>query len=103
MGNILKLTLSRGPFEVMETGEKLKEYREKSKWIKSRLQHPDGSDKIYSSVQFTNGYGSKCPRFECVYLGYTVAETDFTIGPYSNGLEVSVKRGDFIINLGPKI
>lgn len=102
MGRTLKLTLSRPPFEVMETGEKLKEYRKPSKWIKSRLQNPDGSDKIYSRVRFTNGYGSDKPRFECAYLGYSVCKIEFTVS-FSNGLTVKVEKGDYIINLGLKI
>ena len=41
----LYLTLKKKPFEVMKIGEKKSEYRENSKWMRSRLFNKDGTKK----------------------------------------------------------
>lgn len=90
----LKLTLSKLPFEVMKTGEKIIEYRRPSKWIKSRLL-----GKKYDAVEFVNGYGKDKPRFIVRYCGFEVAEKKEVL-EFSNGLVVNVETGDFKIYLG---
>ncbi len=97
---VLRLTLSRAPFEVMQTGEKPREFRRPSDWIISRLvDRNTGRPKAYDVVEFTNGYGPACPRFTAPYLGYKISPIDTTL-TYSNGLVVEVKAGDYIIFLG---
>ncbi len=92
--NILHLTLSRKPFEVMVTGEKSTEYREPSKWILSRLQGKD-----YDFVKFVNGYGSDKPYFIAKYLGWKI-ETNNNSLYFSNCLEVISKKGTVKIYVG---
>lgn len=94
---VLKLTLSKKPFEVMVTGEKTKEYRRPSKWILSRL-----INKEYDVVEFTNGYGKDKPRFTCEYRGYLISASERSI-TFSNGLALDVKSGDVVILLGKVI
>lgn len=91
---ILRLTLSWQPFEVMHTGEKSTEFRKPSKWIESRLV-----GKEYDLVEFVNGYGGSRPVFLAKYLGFDRARADFTT-TYSNGLNVEVQKGDYLIHLG---
>lgn len=99
----LKLTLHAKAFEVMVTGEKDKEFRRSSQWIKSRLIDHEGNDKPYDIVIFTNGYGADKPSFTAVYKGYKQILIPKTY-TYSNGLKISgLKTGDFQINLGPII
>ena len=43
----LNLTVHGHAFEVMETGEKFLEFREPTKWIKSRLFDKDGKPRKY--------------------------------------------------------
>ena len=97
---ILRLTLSRQPFEVMVTGEKDLEFRKPSKWILSRLKNKDGSKREYDLVEFTNGYGRYCPRFLCEYLGYARYIGFNDEYEYSNGLIVQVEDDDVVISLG---
>ncbi len=93
----------------MVTGEKKFEYRNPSKWIKSRLwklkgkicdaQVPVYEKKEYDLVEFTNGYGSDKPRFTVEYLGFMENVVQHE-NEYSNGLIVEVKERDIIIQLG---
>ena len=97
---ILYLSLKKDPFDVMVTGEKTKEYRKFSKWIKSRLFDNNGNPKIYDLVKFVNGYGSDKPYFICKFDG--VIQCDNTINiEFSNGLSISgLTEDDYIIKLG---
>lgn len=98
---VLRLSLSKEPFEVMVTGEKAREYRRPSEWIKSRLEgrelRPDG---IYDYVLFTNGYGGHRPWFVARFEAVTVCRSPQSVS-FSNGLLVEVSKGDYIIQLGP--
>lgn len=89
---ILRLTLKSLPFDAVNRGEKLTEYRKPSKWILSRL-----SGKSYDRVRFTNGYGPLRPYIEFAYNGSTVA-SDFETITYRNGLKVEVVPGDIKIH-----
>lgn len=98
---ILKLTLSKNPFDVMVTGEKQIEIRRPSKWLKSRLYAKDGSEKSYDYVQFTNGYGSDKPMFIAEYLYFFEADEGITTTwNFSNCLVVDINDKDIIIVLG---
>ena len=90
----LFLSLQKSPFEVMITGEKVKEYRKPSKWILSRLVN-----KTYDNAKFVNGYGNDKPYFIAEYINYEFANDNYIL-TYSNGLIVNVEIGDVIINLG---
>ena len=60
--DVLHLTLKAVPFQVMVNSEKKMEFREKSKWIKSRLiDSSTGEDKQYDRILFVNGYGAGRP------------------------------------------
>jgi hypothetical protein len=96
---ILHLTLKKKPFEVMVTGEKTKEFRKDSGWIRSRLVTDKGIKKPYDAVKLTNGYGKDKPYFLTTYKGYRYANRNYTV-EYSNGLKVEVEYGDFEIELG---
>jgi hypothetical protein len=94
MKRTLHLSLKKKPFDVMVTGEKTKEYRIPSNWIKSRL-----FEKTYDLVKCVNGYGFDKPYFIAKYLGFYRTHQDST-KTFSNGLVVEIKDGDFIIQLG---
>lgn len=96
---ILHLTLKKTPFEIMVTGEKTHEYRQPTKWIKSRLLNINGTPKEYDVVKFTNGYERDKPYFAATYLGFEIAQKNYFV-KYSNGLIVRVLKGDFRIKLG---
>lgn len=99
---VLYLTLSKAPFEVMVTGEKKHEFREDSKWIKSRLFDQKNGDahKKYDLIKFTNGYGSECPYFIVPFISFWREYGAGEVFKYSNGLTVTVKPGDWIIQFG---
>jgi len=95
---ILKLTLSKLPFEVMVTGEKKHEFRNDSDWMRSRLYTPKhAARKHFDAVEFTWGYGANRPRFTCRYLGHTFGHERFT---YSNGLTVEANPNGIVLKLG---
>ena len=96
-GRILHLTLKKEPFEVMITGEKDREFREKSDWITSRLFDRKGQ-KNYNYVKFTNGYGNDRPFFYAEFKGFdTVFGYQQT---YSNGFCISTRDEMYMIRLG---
>jgi hypothetical protein len=96
---ILFLALYKEAFDVMVTGEKDKEYRKPSDWIKSRVLNKDGTAREYDYIKFVNGYGSDKPYFiiEFIQLFTSVKPIQYT---YSNGLKVDVEVNDFVIQLG---
>jgi hypothetical protein len=99
----LQLTLSAAPYNVMVTGEKKVEFRDKSRWIESRLFSKSGEDKRYDRVVFANGYGRDKPRFSVSFKGYKL-EPDGVHVTYSNGLVVD-RRGEptYAIFLGDDV
>lgn len=101
---ILKLTLSKDPFEVMVTGEKKTEYRRDSKWIRSRI-FPKGDaskpPRDYHYVKFTNGYGRNDPYFICFFEKTRKLKTFLEECPkYSNGLKIYDLDYKWAIDLG---
>lgn len=88
--NILKLNISKKPYDVMVIGEKTKEFRDCSKWIESRLFDKKGQPRKYDYIQFTNGYGRDRPSFVVNYLGFTKQKG--IEKSYSNGLRVSYEE-----------
>ena len=95
------MTLNAPPYEVMITGEKKEEFRNKSRWIESRLvDSATGEDKQYDRVKFVNGYGKDKPSFSVSYKGYKLVANGVH-KKYSNGLEVDT-RGipTYVIFLG---
>lgn len=99
---VLHLALSAAPFEVMVTGEKPFEFRKdtESGWMRKRLFNKDGTEKKYTHIKFTHGYGVNRPYFICEYFGFEESDISFLI-KYSNGLKVDIEIGDFIIHCGP--
>ena len=96
---ILHLSLKKDPFEVMVTGEKNIEFRNKTNWIEKRLFNSDGSKKNYDCVKFTNGYGNNRPNFLCKYYGFFEVE-HLNDKIYSNGLIISSDKPLYCIKLG---
>lgn len=94
----LKLTLSKKPFEVMLTGEKTVEYRRQSQWMKSRLFDKHGNLRVYSTVEFVNGYGKDRPRFTVEFKGVSVVERVYQT--FSNGLTLDINEPVYMIQLG---
>jgi hypothetical protein len=98
----LNLTLSKLPFDVMVTGEKVFEYRKDtaSGWMRSRLYNTDSTKKKYDSVRFSHGYGAHRPYFVAEFKGFIRQSNTSITFDYSNGLEVVVEHGDFCIHIG---
>lgn len=94
----LHLSLTPMPFDVMATGEKDKEFRRPSQWIISRLFHKDGTPKLISEVIFIQGYGDHRPRFKAILRGVEIATKEYQV-KYSNGLVVTVLKGDYVLDI----
>ena len=99
MKNTLHVSLYKEPFEVMETGEKDREYRVDSTRNKSLIYHKNGVLKDLKYLKATNGYGHKRPYFVAEIKYITRAKINYTM-KYSNGLVVRISKGNFIIRLG---
>lgn len=98
MTSVLKLVVSKKPFEVMQTGEKLEEFRNMSKWMTSRLYNKDASEKHYDLLQITWGYGKDRPSFTAKYNGFVI-ESDIS-RKYSNGLKIDINgTPTYVLNL----
>lgn len=96
----LRLTLTAWPFETMQLGYKDREYRKNIQWVRSRLiDTKTGKPKEYDVVIFRNGYNKKDPYFVAKYLGFEVAQKNYTV-EYKTGLKVHVRKGDYRIKLG---
>ena len=97
------LTLRKDPYEVMVTGEKRMEFRDKTKYWESRLFEKDGKQRQYDRVRFVNGYGATRPRFSVSFMGVKL-EPNGVHATYSNGLEVDTKGAPtYVILLGDDI
>lgn len=68
--NILFLTLKKQWFDEIKAGTKKTEFRDKTKWIKSRLFNKDGTPRKYDFVVFQNGYKKDSPRIKVEFLGF---------------------------------
>jgi hypothetical protein len=90
MPQTLKLVISKQPFEVMKTGEKLEEFRRISKWMQSRLYNKDGTEKHYDKIQFIHGYGPTRPFFIATYEGHTIE--DNISRSYSTGFNINIEN-----------
>ena len=99
----LRLTLSADPYNVMVTGEKKVEFRDKAPWIESRLFSKSGDDRQYDRVVFVNGYRKDSPRFSVSFKGYKLVPAGVHV-TYSNGLVVD-RRGKptYVISLGDDV
>lgn len=98
---LLWLTLKKEAFEVMVTGEKIIEFRKKSKWIESRLFDKKGKVREYDFIVFTNGYGNDKPYFIAEMVAFKETKrVGSQIYSYSNGLTVEVEQGDYMILIG---
>ncbi len=79
---VLKLTLKKKWFDLMQSGEKKIEFRDPSDWIFSRLLDENGNEKEYDLIEFRNGYGKNAPSFCCEFLGWDIEEkqTEYIFG-----------------------
>lgn len=102
MPKTLHLSLKKQPFDVMVTGEKVKEFRKPSKWLISRFYEKDGTTlKEYDLIKFTNGYGNDKPYFICRFDGFIKLFWGVRTIGYSNGLFLDdITAGDFVIFCG---
>ena len=87
----------------MVTGEKRKEFRDKTKYWESRLLTKDGEKRQFDRVRFVNGYGATRPRFSVSFKGLEL-EPNGVHATYSNGLEVDTTgTPTYVILLGEDI
>ena len=82
----------------MITGEKTVEYRCQSPWMKSCLFDKHGNLRVYSTVEFVNGYGNDRLRFTVEFKGVSVV--DQVCQTFSNGLTIDIKEPVYMIQLG---
>jgi len=94
----LTLTIKKAPFDVMVTGEKNFEIREKSRWMTMRLYDRNGQERKYDFVKFTNGYGKDKPYFIAEFEGFDTIFQIYTT--FSNGFRLDLAGEYWRINLG---
>ena len=69
--SILRLTLKRQWFDMIDSGKKMEEYRDPSPWIYSRLLEKDGyTHRKYDRIEFKNGYGPNVPTMSVEFKGW---------------------------------
>lgn len=101
---ILVLNLTKEAFEITGTKEKKFELRKKCNWIESRLfvKSNDSNilyEKKYDYILFIEGYGHNRP-FKLMRHISTEKINKSKTYKFSNGLEFTVRKGDFKINIG---
>jgi len=89
MTNLIMI-LKKEPFAVMKTGEKKYEYRENTKYWRSRLYKKDGTLKDFKYVEFSNGYQKDRPQFTCEFLGFDIVPE--VCETYSTGFKVNYPK-----------
>ena len=94
---ILNLTLRKDPYDVMIISEKTEEYRNKSKWVMSRLNREKQGKLKISHIKFRNGYNKNAPYFVVEYKGYEII--DFVDKEYSNGLKLNLHDPGNIVKI----
>ena len=99
---ILKLTLYKTSFDVMATGEKHFEFRKPTIGNKRLLFDKNGNQRKYDLVLFRNGYGNQRPFFLVEFISVEIS-INYACFTYSNGLNVEIEPGDYIISLGKLI
>lgn len=101
---VLKLSLKKGPYDVMVSGEKKKEYREATTWLTSRLvDSKTGQDKPYDRVEFRNGYSAQARAFTASYKGYKLEEAGVYV-KFSHDVEWDSRgKRTYIISFGADI
>jgi hypothetical protein len=67
---VLIIAVSEPWFTFMERGEKDKEFRTPSNWIKSRLFDKKGDIRHYHYIKIINGYGNHRPSFIAKFEGF---------------------------------
>lgn len=90
---VLPLTIKKQWFNMILEGIKKEEYREIKDYWKSRLMNDDGSFKEFSTIRFTNGYGSDKPSFDIQCNGIRI---DTGIPEWGGSNETNV----FVLELG---
>ena len=97
----LIMILKKEPYQVMVSGEKKVEYRDKTHYWTSRLFNKDGTAKEFRYVEFSNGYRKNRPQFKVELKGVEVIDEVNEV--YSNGFRVNYpykKEGYYKIILG---
>ena len=96
----LTLVLKKQWFDLMVTGEKDKEFREPTDWIKSRLYNKDGSTKEYDYIKFINGYQANAPYFICKYEGFGTGYDNTYTFKSNPSILLKVTPEQYVIFLG---
>ena len=82
----LKIVLSTDPFNVMQVGEKLVEYRVNTPYWRARLLQKDKSFRKFKEVEFSLGYQTNRRTFTARVDN--MAYVDHVHESYSNGLKL---------------
>ena len=69
MSKVLHLNLFRKYFDQIAEGTKTIEYRDKTDYLKKRIENRE-----YDVIKFRNGYSKNAPTMLVEYGGYTIGE-----------------------------
>ena len=79
MKGVLHLTIKKKWFDLIKSGEKKEEYRDRKPYWLSRLFNKDGSIKMYEFIEFRNGYSPKSPTLLVEFGGLGMTEDKIII------------------------
>jgi hypothetical protein len=100
---VLKLSLMKDPFVATRAEEKPMELRRDSDWIRSRL-YCTRLDTLreYDYVEYymSNAFTSICPMIRFEFKHTFWMPDDVSLGPYSNGFEITCTGGCWVILQG---
>lgn len=98
--NVLTLVLKGDWYDLMITGEKNREFRKPTQWIKSRLIDKEGKPREYYFVKFVRGYRRNAPYFLCMYEGFGTGYSNTYKFKSRPDLEVIVRPEHYVLFLG---
>lgn len=94
---ILHLTLKKKWFDMILSGEKKEEYREKKPYWINRLTTSNGVVfRHFDIVQFTNGYASNAPTIQIQCLGISEGLPRPEWSDNAQGTHIIISLGDII-------
>jgi hypothetical protein len=100
---VLKMTLKKEPFEATKSAEKLQELRQDSDWIRARL-YCTRLDEVreYDYIEYykCHAYTRKCPMIRLEYGQTFWCADDVSLGPYSNGFQITIEGGCWVVGHG---
>lgn len=93
---ILHLTLTKQWFDLIFSGVKKEEYRERKKYWKKRIFDKNGYVIPYDIIRFRNGYSKTAPQMDVEYRGVILGTGNVAWGARPNRFYYCIQLGSIL-------